>query len=130
MFQTPTSKSSMSVLPIVLVLLPSMVKGQVTNGTGVATILPAGPAPITGGCGTSFNADDQVAGVPTSVFSSGDVCSKSLSVTYQGKTLQFPIVDECTSCNQLAISLAAAAFAQYEPEKNGVLLQVDWDIVD
>ncbi|KAJ4477677.1 hypothetical protein C8J55DRAFT_515280 [Lentinula edodes] len=64
-----------------ILLLTKSVYGQVSNGTGLATIIYTGPGPVNGACGIEYGPDDLVAGVPTSVFNSGEVCSKTVAVT-------------------------------------------------
>ncbi|KAJ3879665.1 hypothetical protein F5051DRAFT_451381 [Lentinula edodes] len=113
-----------------MLLLTKSVYGQVSNGTGLATIIYTGPGPVNGACGIEYGPDDLVAGVPTSVFNSGEVCSKTVAVTYQGKSGQFQVVDSCSSCNVSDISLAPAAFAEFLPEEDGIMMQVDWVFVD
>ncbi|KAJ4485250.1 hypothetical protein J3R30DRAFT_3696561 [Lentinula aciculospora] len=116
------------IIGLFLLLLTKLTHGQVSNGT--ATIIPTGPGPITGACGTVYGAYDLVAGVPTSVFNSGEVCSKIVAVTWQGKTSQFEVVDSCSSCNTSDINLAPAAFTQFLPEEDGILMEIDWVFVD
>ncbi|KAH7881632.1 uncharacterized protein C8R40DRAFT_1165047 [Lentinula edodes] len=116
-----------------ILLLTKSVYGQVSNGTGLGewpTIIYTGPGPVNGACGIEYGPDDLVAGVPTSVFNSGEVCSKTVAVTYQGKSGQFQVVDSCSSCNVSDISLAPAAFAKFLPEEDGIMMQVDWVFVD
>ncbi|KAE9404352.1 hypothetical protein BT96DRAFT_973207 [Gymnopus androsaceus JB14] len=111
-------------LALKLVLFCSLVQGQVTNGTGLATIIPAIPT-IVGACGVPYGPSDLVASVPTSVFQPS-VCGKTVSVTSQGKTLGFKVVDECLPCNELDIDLSAEAFTQFAPESDGSIPEIDW----
>ncbi|KAJ3723781.1 hypothetical protein EV361DRAFT_457097 [Lentinula raphanica] len=113
-----------------ILLLTESVHGQISNGTGLATIIPTGPGPITGACGVEYGPDDLVAGVPTVVFNSGEACSKMIEVTYRGKSSQFEVVDTCSSCNTSDINLAPAAFTQFLPELDGIMMGVTWVFVD
>ncbi|KAJ3982970.1 hypothetical protein F5890DRAFT_277426 [Lentinula detonsa] len=131
MFRSLDFRNTHVALLIALILfLTKSVHGQVTNATGLATIIHTGPGPIMGACGIEYGPDDLVAGVPTSVFNSGEVCSKTVAVTVQGKTSQFQVVDSCASCNILDINLAPAAFTQFLPVADGILMEVSWVFVD
>ena len=55
------------------------------------------------------------------------VCGKSIVVTYKGKSISVPILDECATCDSSQIDLSIKAWKMLESNlKIGVLKNVQW----
>ena len=87
-----------------------------------------------GACGTQINAGTQLlvaapAGLWTTPNPNNDpLCSKSIRVTYNGKTITVPIKDKCPSCANNKIDLSQPAFASLADTSVGII-NVTWQIV-
>jgi chitodextrinase len=90
-----------------------------------------------GACGTDINAaTDELVAVPAQLWTAGnpnedDLCkSKSVEVTYNGKTLTLPVKDKCLTCSAEHIDLSKPAFQKLADLDVGVVTGVTWRIVD
>ena len=77
-------------------------------------------------CGGSIPADGLFVAVPSSCFSSS-LCNTVITVSYNGNSIQLPILDECASCNSDQIDLTDVAWTKLESNTDiGILEGVTW----
>ncbi|ODV61322.1 RlpA-like double-psi beta-barrel domain-containing protein ASCRUDRAFT_34082, partial [Ascoidea rubescens DSM 1968] len=84
-------------------------------------------------CGTSSSSSDFVVAIGYNLYMSNDVtsrgvseyCGKTLTATYNGKSVTAKIVDSCASCSDEQIDFSPVAFQQLADLDVGVL-QVEW----
>ncbi|WP_394847629.1 RlpA-like double-psi beta-barrel domain-containing protein [Pendulispora brunnea] len=89
-----------------------------------------------GACGTKIDASSQnLAAVSSKWFSSSNrnndpVCKGvSVRVSYNGKSITVPVVDECPSCDREHVDLSLPAFSALADPDDGVVQGVTWSFV-
>jgi len=86
-------------------------------------------------CGGSYAESDYIAAVSWGMFdqfgasanpNSSPMCGKSLTATYQGKSVTVKVVDKCQGCATDDIDLTSSAFSQLADTSLGRLSGVTW----
>jgi chitodextrinase len=90
-----------------------------------------------GACGTQIDASSQyLVAVSAAWFTSANpnndpLCNRiSVQVTYNGRTITVPVMDECPSCDANHIDLSEPAFAELAPTSLGVVNGITWQFVN
>ncbi|GAA3533111.1 hypothetical protein GCM10022222_15600 [Amycolatopsis ultiminotia] len=107
-------------------------------GTAGASPATSGSAsyytdPGYGACGTQIDPNaEMLVAAPAALWTSPNpnedpLCSKSIKVTFEGKTITVPIKDKCPTCEPTKIDLSLPAFQQLSDTAPGII-QVDWEI--
>eukprot|EP00835_Amoeboradix_gromovi_P004656 NODE_375_length_9841_cov_0.151098.p4 type:complete len:191 gc:universal NODE_375_length_9841_cov_0.151098:5572-6144(+) len=77
-------------------------------------------------CGTAIPSDGLFVAIPSSCFTSSE-CNRLLTVTYSGKSITVPILDECASCESDKLDLSIGAWKVLESNTDiGILQDVSW----
>ncbi|TFY79376.1 hypothetical protein EWM64_g4635 [Hericium alpestre] len=82
-----------------------------------------------GACGATSKGSDFVAALSKEQYGDGypgPNCWKKITITYQGKSAQATIVDECPGCAYGALDLSRGLFDYFAPESTGVIY-ADWE---
>ena len=79
-------------------------------------------------CPVNVPADGMYAAVSSSCFSDGkSICGTVVTVSYNGKSIQVPILDECASCEGNHIDLSKGAFSALESNLEvGIIKGITW----
>eukprot|EP00835_Amoeboradix_gromovi_P002036 NODE_106_length_19857_cov_0.799980.p10 type:complete len:200 gc:universal NODE_106_length_19857_cov_0.799980:3104-3703(+) len=79
-------------------------------------------------CPIPVPSDGIYAAIASSCFESGNsACGKMVTVNYNGKSIQVPILDECATCDDNHIDLSIGAFKALERNMDiGVLKGLSW----
>ncbi|EGN94576.1 hypothetical protein SERLA73DRAFT_62180 [Serpula lacrymans var. lacrymans S7.3] len=104
-----------------LVLSIAMLTNMIAAYSGDATYYETG----LGACGTVSKDTDHIVALSTSEYDKGAHCWKHLTVTYQGKSVDVTVVDECPGCGEYGIDLSPSAFSALAPESAG-RIPVEW----
>jgi len=120
----------------VQLLMSSFIVSTAYAYTGDATFYH--PETAFGVCGIKPQESDFVVSVASEVFkaypgtttSSFPICNKTLTATYQGKTTQMKVIDECFTCvGEFGIDLSVGAYSFFQPNLNfGLLTGVEWSV--
>ncbi|KAL1862541.1 hypothetical protein Daus18300_008500 [Diaporthe australafricana] len=91
-------------------------------------------SPSMGSCGKTNNDNDMVVAISTSMYgttatpNASPMCSKSINIKCNGKTIKAAIKDKCMSCGKNDIDVSPAVFKQCGALSAGVLT-VTWDVL-
>ncbi len=86
-------------------------------------------------CGTSSTNEDLVCAISQSLYNSNansesvsDYCGKTITVTYQGKSVTVKVVDSCESCSEEDLDFSPTAFEKLASLDTGEIeIQWSWD---
>ncbi|EJF65164.1 RlpA-like double-psi beta-barrel-protein domain-containing protein-containing protein [Dichomitus squalens] len=110
-------------VPAAIAVALFVCKGYAT--TGEATYyLPAGGY---GACGRQLQNSDFVVALSPSEYASGANCFRSMSVQYQGRSVEVTVADLCPSCAVGHIDLSEGAFEQLANTGLGVISPVTYN---
>lgn len=79
-------------------------------------------------CGGFFTSNDRIAALGAGSFDGKDVCGKTASVTYNGKTVTTIIRDRCEACKDGDIDLTPVVFQELAPLAAGRVPGVSWSL--
>ena len=79
--------------------------------------------------GKTVPSNNLYAAVASSCFDSS-MCGKSATLTYKGKTIQVPILDECASCDAGQIDVSTTSWKMLEPNTEIGILDLQWNFGD
>ncbi|KAK7015007.1 RlpA-like double-psi beta-barrel-protein domain-containing protein-containing protein [Favolaschia claudopus] len=74
-----------------------------------------------GACGTTNQASDFIVALNAAQFGNGDKCYEMIEITYNGKTTQAQIVDECPGCPWGGLDFSRGLFDYFASEDLGVI---------
>ncbi|KAJ7752031.1 RlpA-like double-psi beta-barrel-protein domain-containing protein-containing protein [Mycena metata] len=74
-----------------------------------------------GACGSTSDASQFIVALNSQQYGDGENCYKMIEITYNGKTAQAQIVDECTSCPYGALDFSTSLFDHFASEDLGVI---------
>ncbi|KAJ8077831.1 hypothetical protein PM082_002271 [Marasmius tenuissimus] len=81
-----------------------------------------------GACGAYNNPSDYIVALNSAQYGGGypgPNCNKSITISYDGKTHDATIVDECPTCDHGDLDLSQGLFEFFAPTSTGVL-QGEW----
>ncbi|EGN94578.1 hypothetical protein SERLA73DRAFT_188551 [Serpula lacrymans var. lacrymans S7.3] len=78
-----------------------------------------------GACGAESKDTDYIVALSTELYDNGAHCWQHLTVTYEGKSIDVTVVDECEGCSTYDIDLSPSAFSALAPESAG-RIPVQW----
>ncbi|THH06913.1 hypothetical protein EW145_g3750 [Phellinidium pouzarii] len=82
-----------------------------------------------GACGTTNSDNDFIVALNTAQYGSGQDCYKMISISYNGKTTQAQIVDECPGCPYGGLDLAPGLFSYFADISMGTIIG-EWEFGD
>ncbi|TFK45284.1 barwin-like endoglucanase [Heliocybe sulcata] len=106
--------------PLPLALLFSLTT-LASAGSGDGTWFTPG----LGACGATSASTDLIVALSPSEFASGAHCYKHITITFNGKTTDATVVDECPGCEVGSLDLSPAAFSALASLGAG-RIKVDW----
>ncbi|KAK4063876.1 hypothetical protein Trihar35433_8584 [Trichoderma harzianum] len=119
---------------IILPLLPLLTSALPTSSTtslaprqnfGDITFYNTG----LGACGSVNNDQELVAAVSAALFDSQSVCGRSISVNFNGATVNVQVVDRCAGCAFGDIDLSPSAFSALTGSLDAGRVQGSWDFI-
>lgn len=78
-----------------------------------------------GACGQESSPSDFIVALNSAQYDGGKYCGQTITITYQGKSCQATIVDECPGCGYGGLDMSTGLFQFFAPESVGVL-QGSW----
>ncbi|KAI1839775.1 hypothetical protein JX265_010855 [Neoarthrinium moseri] len=89
--------------------------------------------PGLGACGKTNSANDAIVAIGHDRWTSSNpnkdpLCSKSINISHNGKTVKAKVVDKCMGCGANDIDVSPAIFKQFGSLGTGVI-QVNWNFV-
>ncbi|QYS99763.1 DPBB_1 domain-containing protein [Trichoderma simmonsii] len=82
-----------------------------------------------GACGSVNNDQELVAAVSAALFDSQSVCGRSISVNFNGATVNVQVVDRCAGCAFGDIDLSPSAFSALTGSLNAGRVQGSWNFI-
>lgn len=82
-----------------------------------------------GACGSVNNDQELVAAVSAALFDSQSVCGRSISVNFNGATVNVQVVDRCAGCAFGDIDLSPSAFSALTGRLDAGRVQGSWDFI-
>lgn len=79
-------------------------------------------------CSGHFQPSDRIAALGPAAFDGKNVCGKTASVTYNGKTVTAVIRDRCEACKPGDIDVTPAVFQDLAPLSAGRVPGVTWTL--
>ncbi|KAJ7046599.1 RlpA-like double-psi beta-barrel-protein domain-containing protein-containing protein [Mycena alexandri] len=74
-----------------------------------------------GACGSTSDSSQFIVALNSQQYGGGEHCYKMIEITYNGKTAQAQIVDECPDCPYAALDFSTALFDHFASEDLGVI---------
>ncbi|KZP20854.1 hypothetical protein FIBSPDRAFT_696712, partial [Athelia psychrophila] len=74
-----------------------------------------------GACGHESQPGDFIVAMNSGQYDGGKYCGQTISITYNGKTAQATVVDECPGCGPNGLDMSTGLFQFFAPESKGVL---------
>ncbi|KAJ7090052.1 RlpA-like double-psi beta-barrel-protein domain-containing protein-containing protein [Mycena crocata] len=74
-----------------------------------------------GACGGTNVASDFIVALNSPQYGNGEYCYKMIDITYNGKSAQAQIVDECPGCPWAGLDFSEGLFTHFASEDKGVL---------
>ncbi|KAF7322825.1 hypothetical protein HMN09_00061900 [Mycena chlorophos] len=72
-----------------------------------------------GACGGTNVASDFIVALNSDQYGGGEDCYKMIEITYNGKSAQAQIVDECPGCPYAGLDFSTGLFTHFAPESVG-----------
>lgn len=79
-------------------------------------------------CGGYFTPNDRIAALGAGSFDGKNVCGRTASVTYNGKTVTTMIRDRCEACKEGDIDVTPVVFQDLAPLSAGRVPGVSWSL--
>ncbi|KAF7289192.1 hypothetical protein MIND_01380300 [Mycena indigotica] len=87
-----------------------------------------------GACGEWNNDQQYIVAISHLNYNNGQYCGKEISISYQGKTANAKIVDECMGCPEWGLDLSQSLFGHFvggvQNDLNVGVINADWSFVD
>jgi len=78
-----------------------------------------------GACGGNHSPGEHIVAMNTADYAGGSACGKTITITWQGKSSQATVVDECPTCDAGGIDLSEGLFQVFAGLGTGQIW-VDW----
>ncbi|KAL7953148.1 RlpA-like double-psi beta-barrel-containing domain-containing protein [Trichoderma compactum] len=82
-----------------------------------------------GACGSVNNDEEYVSAVSAALFDSQSVCGRSISVNFNGATVNVQVVDRCAGCAFGDVDLSPRAFSDLTGSLDAGRVQGSWDFI-
>ncbi|KAL7908197.1 RlpA-like double-psi beta-barrel-containing domain-containing protein [Trichoderma velutinum] len=118
---------TLSLLPLLTSALPTSSSTDLTprQNFGDITFYNTG----LGACGSVNNDEEYVAAVSAALFDSQSVCGRSISVNFNGATVNVQVVDRCAGCAFGDVDLSPRAFSDLTGSLDAGRVQGSWDFI-
>ncbi|GJE86993.1 hypothetical protein PsYK624_030760 [Phanerochaete sordida] len=83
----------------------------------------------TGACGATNSDSDFIVALNSAQYGSGEHCFASITISYNGKSTQAQITDECPGCPYGGLDLTPGLFSYFASEDAGIIYG-EWDFSD
>jgi len=78
-------------------------------------------------CGGNYQPSDYVVAISQINYNGGSLCGKQIAITYQGKTADATIVDECQACPDEGLDLTQDLFSYLAGGTGAGVISGDWN---
>ena len=78
-------------------------------------------------CGTVMTDSSKWVALSHTIMKSS-LCGSLVTVTYNGKTVTYPVQDNCMGCDASKIDLSQSAFSELQPDLGVGIIQIDWSM--
>ncbi|UKZ52631.1 hypothetical protein TrVGV298_006412 [Trichoderma virens] len=82
-----------------------------------------------GACGFFNNDEEYVVAVSAALFDSQSVCGRSISVNFNGRSVNAQVVDRCAGCAFGDVDLSPRAFSDLTGSLDAGRVQGSWDFI-
>ncbi|KAI0049708.1 hypothetical protein FA95DRAFT_1475807, partial [Auriscalpium vulgare] len=79
-----------------------------------------------GACGKTNSPGDFIVALNSAQYGGGQYCFETITISYQGKSTQATIVDECPGCPFAGLDMSEGLFNFFAPESEGIIYG-EWD---